>query len=110
MKVIIKLELFIIAVITGPLLLKPHVTLIVLDSTDGELIIIVERNQVIGIGSQLVAVARLEVTTHLITTTIGGVVIVTMLPDIILLFHITPPGLVVIVEVEISHGMVKSHT
>lgn len=109
MKVIIKLELSIIPVITGPLLLIPHVTLIVLDSTDGELIIDVERNQVIGIGSQLVAVARLEVTTHLITTTIGGVVIVTI-TDLILLFHITPPGLAVIVEVEISHGMVKSHT
>lgn len=65
-------------------------------------------NHLIGIGSQLVAVARLEVTTQLITTTIFGLVIVAI-TEVILLFNITTLGLAVILRVEISHGMVKSH-
>lgn len=81
--------------------------MIVIDGSDGELVVIVVCNQVIGIGSQLVAVARLEVTTQLITTTIGGLVIVPI-TEVILLFNITTLGFAVLLRVEISHGMVKS--
>ena len=81
--------------------------MIVIDSSDGELVVIVVCNHLIGIGSQLVAVARLEVTTQLITTTIFGLVIVTI-GEVIQLLDITILGLAVILRVEISHGMVKS--